>query len=163
MVCSGGHPHGQFSGGGAVGLIALLLGGHLLGHAPDYPLRPEGPAQYLLAGDAVEDRHHDGVRPYQVAASLHGGIQSAELHGKQQQIHRFCALCRVGVVEVAPLPVVPDTFPAVAAGPLPVGQHEGMALSDGAGELIGVQDTQGAQSDDAHSLNGFHTDSSLSR
>ena len=154
----GRQAHSQLPGGVAECLIALLFGGHLLRHAPDYLLRSEGPTQHLLAGDAVEDRQNNGVRPHQVAAGVHGGVQPAEFYGEQQQIHRFLQLGSIGVAEITPCAVVPHAIPAIAVRPLPVGQHKNPVLAQGTGKLVSVQDAQGTQ--DAHGSNGFQNDPS---
>ena len=142
-------------------MIALLHGRHLLGHAPDDLLPAVSLGQDLLAGDAVEDGDNGGVRPHQMAAGLDGALQAAEFHGEQQQVHRLRDFSGVRVVEITQLAVEVHAVFLVAFHPGPVRQDQNMVLAKTLSEQVAVQNAQGAQADDAHGFDLFHTHTSL--
>lgn len=160
-IGAGGHAQGQITEGGDRGLIAHFHGGHFLRHAPDHLLAAEGLGQNLLAGDAVENGDHSGVRPHQMAAGFHGLPEGAELHGKEQQVHRFGDKRGVLVAEITQLAVEVYAFAAVAPGAFTVRQDQDVFPAQALGEQMGVQHAQSAQADDAHGFDLFHRGTSF--
>ena len=96
-----------------------------------------------------------------MAAGLHRLPEGAELHGKEQQVHRLGDLGRVLVAEIAQLAVEIYALTAVAPGTRTVRQDQNVLPAQALGEQVGIQHAQGAQADNAHGFDLFHRGTSF--